>query len=81
MSDSDNALRLSFEFFPPKTEVGREKLAAVHAELNELEPHFFSVTYGAGGTTRERTHHTVHRILEETKLKPAAHQNGKRGST
>lgn len=54
MSEIDN-LRLSFEFFPPKTEAGREKLANVHAELAKFEPEFFSVTYGAGGSTRDNT--------------------------
>ena len=47
--------RLSFEFFPPKSEAGREKLLAVASELNILEPSFFSVTYGAGGSTRDNT--------------------------
>lgn len=54
MSDSDN-LRLSFEFFPPKTEAGRQKLAAVHETLTAYEPEFYSVTYGAGGSTRDNT--------------------------
>ncbi len=47
--------RFSFEFFPPKTEVGREKLAHLWAELDTLNPEFFSVTYGAGGSTRDNT--------------------------
>ena len=47
--------RYSFEFFPPKTDVGREKLQTVRAELNKLGPEFFSVTYGAGGSTRDNT--------------------------
>ena len=47
--------RFSFEFFPPKTEVGREKLEKVWGELQALKPEFFSVTYGAGGSTRENT--------------------------
>ena len=47
--------RFSFEFFPPKTDVGREKLVAVRKELNQLNPDFFSVTYGAGGSTRDNT--------------------------
>ncbi|MCK5880974.1 MAG: methylenetetrahydrofolate reductase [NAD(P)H] [Sinobacterium sp.] len=47
--------RFSFEFFPPKTDVGREKLEKVWGELNELKPEFFSVTYGAGGSTRDNT--------------------------
>lgn len=48
-------LRLSFEFFPPKTDKGREKLQRVRKELNEINPDFFSVTYGAGGSTRDNT--------------------------
>ena len=47
--------RYSFEFFPPKTEAGREKLKQTRAELNTLDPSFFSVTYGAGGSTRDNT--------------------------
>lgn len=47
--------RFSFEFFPPKTDLGREKLKTVRAELNQLNPDFFSVTYGAGGSTRDNT--------------------------
>lgn len=46
---------ISFEFFPTKTEVGAEKLRTVHQELQTLNPEFFSITYGAGGSTRERT--------------------------
>lgn len=61
MSDSDN-LRLSFEFFPPKTEQGREKLINVHQELARCEPEFFSVTYGAGGSTRDNTMGSVKTI-------------------
>lgn len=49
------AKRYSFEFFPPKTEAGREKLKNTRAELNTLDPSFFSVTYGAGGSTRDNT--------------------------
>ena len=49
----------SFEFFPPKTEEGAEKLMATHKKLAELEPRFFSVTFGAGGSTRDRTLNTV----------------------
>ena len=66
-------IAVSFEFFPPKT----EKMAATLWEsvktLEPLEPRFVSVTYGAGGSTRERTHATVERILKETALTPAAH--------
>jgi methylenetetrahydrofolate reductase (NADPH) len=49
----------SFEFFPPKTPKGEENLRVVHAELAKLKPRFFSVTFGAGGSTRDRTHQTV----------------------
>lgn len=66
-------LRVSFEFFPPKTPAMEETLWSSVQRLAPLEPSFVSVTYGAGGSTRERTHQTVKRILEETKLAPAAH--------
>ena len=52
-------LPISFEFFPPKTEAGKEKLVTVHSELAALDPEFFSVTYGAGGSTRSNTRDTV----------------------
>jgi methylenetetrahydrofolate reductase (NADPH) len=65
--------RVSFEFFPPKSEEAEEKLWDCVLSLASLDPAFVSVTYGAGGTTRERTHHTVKRIRDETKLRPAAH--------
>ncbi len=67
------APRVSFEFFPPKTERMEEELWQTITELAPLQPEFVSVTYGAGGSTRERTHQTVARILKETELKPAAH--------
>ncbi|KZM49287.1 methylenetetrahydrofolate reductase [NAD(P)H] [Labrenzia sp. OB1] len=63
----------SFEFFPPKSEKMAETLWNTVQRLAPLEPSFVSVTYGAGGTTRERTHKTVERILRETDLAPAAH--------
>jgi methylenetetrahydrofolate reductase (NADPH) len=66
-------ISVSFEFFPPKTEEMEQTLWASVARLAPLKPNFVSVTYGAGGSTRERTHATIVRILEETKLKPAAH--------
>lgn len=65
--------KYSFEFFPPKTDELEQKLWQSVKKLESLNPRFVSVTYGAGGTTRERTHKTVIRILKETKLKPAAH--------
>ena len=65
--------RVSFEFFPPKTPEMEESLWAAIRRLAPLNPAFVSVTYGAGGTTRERTHRTVKRILDETALIPAAH--------
>lgn len=64
---------VSFEFFPPKTEKMEAALWSAIERLAPLRPEFVSVTYGAGGTTRERTHATVARILNETDLKPAAH--------
>jgi methylenetetrahydrofolate reductase (NADPH) len=51
--------RFSFEFFPPKTDQGKEKLQAVRNQLAEVNPDFFSVTFGAGGSTRDRTIETV----------------------
>ena len=66
-------LKVSFEFFPPKTEEMEEQLWSAICRLAPLAPAFVSVTYGAGGSTRDRTHHTVRRIVEETDLSPAAH--------
>ena len=63
----------SFEFFPPKTPQMEARLWESVKALEPLAPAFVSVTYGAGGSTRERTHTTVRRILKETGLKPAAH--------
>ncbi|MBV9686420.1 MAG: methylenetetrahydrofolate reductase, partial [Alphaproteobacteria bacterium] len=65
--------RISFEFFPPKTQEMEERLWAAVKRLEPLRPRFVSVTYGAGGSTRERTHSTVRRIRQETALEPAAH--------
>ena len=65
--------RVSFEFFPPKTAEMESRLWDVVKRLEPLAPRFVSVTYGAGGTTRERTHATVRRIRYETALEPAAH--------
>ena len=66
-------IRVSFEFFPPKTEEMERTLWESIERLAPLRPNFVSVTYGAGGSTRERTHATVKRILAETALTPAAH--------
>jgi methylenetetrahydrofolate reductase (NADPH) len=66
-------IAVSFEFFPPKTEKMGETLWESIQTLAPLNPRFVSVTYGAGGSTRERTHATVKRILDETELTPAAH--------
>ncbi len=64
---------VSFEFFPPATEKMEQTLWNSIEKLAPLSPRFVSVTYGAGGSTRERTHATVKRILDETDLTPAAH--------
>jgi methylenetetrahydrofolate reductase (NADPH) len=66
-------IAVSFEFFPPKTDKMGEILWDSIKTLEPLDPRFVSVTYGAGGSTRERTHATVERILKETALTPAAH--------
>lgn len=66
-------IAVSFEFFPPKTEKMEQTLWESIKTLEPLHPRFVSVTYGAGGSTRERTHATVERILYETALTPAAH--------
>lgn len=66
-------ISVSFEFFPPKSEKMEEQLWDAITQLAPLDPSFVSVTYGAGGSTRERTHSTVSRIVRETSLVPAAH--------
>lgn len=66
-------IAVSFEFFPPKTEKMNEQLWQAIETLVPLSPRFVSVTYGAGGSTRERTHGTVARIQNETPLSAAAH--------
>jgi methylenetetrahydrofolate reductase (NADPH) len=70
---SEKAVRVSFEFFPPKNEEMETKLWQSISELKNLNPSFVSVTYGAGGSTRERTHQTIKKIIDETNLKPASH--------
>jgi methylenetetrahydrofolate reductase (NADPH) len=72
-ADVAGDIGVSFEFFPPKTERMEETLWESVKTLEPLAPRFVSVTYGAGGSTRERTHNTVVRIAQETSLAPAAH--------
>ncbi|MGK0375418.1 MAG: methylenetetrahydrofolate reductase (NADPH), partial [Arenicella sp.] len=62
MSDN-NSPELSFEFFPPRSPASSENLMKVHAELTKFEPHFVSVTYGAGGSTQEGTFEAVKKML------------------
>lgn len=72
-ADLPGDIQVSFEFFPPKTEKMAETLWQSVATLAPLNPRFVSVTYGAGGSTRERTHATVARIVKETSIPAAAH--------
>ena len=73
LASVETGLKVSFEFFPPKTEKMAQSLWQAVKRLEPLNPRFVSVTYGAGGSTRERTHQTVVRLLHETDLTPAAH--------
>lgn len=72
-ADLNGDAQVSFEFFPPKTEKMEQTLWESLETLSPLSPRFVSVTYGAGGTTRERTHNTVARIAKETNIPAAAH--------
>ncbi|WP_404336749.1 methylenetetrahydrofolate reductase [Sphingomonas sp. MMS12-HWE2-04] len=72
-ADVAGDVEVSFEFFPPKSEKMEETLWDSIETLSPLDPRFVSVTYGAGGTTRERTHNTVARIARETRIPAAAH--------
>src|SRR6188508_3445057 len=63
----------SFEFFPPRTDAAQLTLGRTIAELEPLAPSFVSVTYGAGGSTRERTHQIVEWVRRETTITPMAH--------
>lgn len=72
-SKKSTNLRVSFEFFPPKTDKMSKNLWATIKKLECLSPDFVSVTYGAGGSTRERTHETVAKIAQDTSLNAAAH--------
>jgi methylenetetrahydrofolate reductase (NADPH) len=68
-----DATTFSFEFFPPKTDDAAEELFRTIASLQELKPSFVSVTYGAGGSTRDRTHDLIVRIQKETNLTAVSH--------
>ena len=70
---SSDSSTFSFEFFPPKDERGWSELEGVISKLEPLEPDFVSVTYGAGGSTRERTHKLVVRLQESSRLSPVPH--------
>jgi methylenetetrahydrofolate reductase (NADPH) len=72
-ADTLGDIAVSFEFFPPRTEKMEATLWESIQTLAPLAPRFVSVTYGAGGSTRERTHATVARLVKETSLVPAAH--------
>jgi methylenetetrahydrofolate reductase (NADPH) len=73
MSDTSPNVEVSFEFFPPHTEKMEETLWASIQRLKDLGPNFVSVTYGADGSTRQRTHDAVERIIKETDLTAAPH--------
>jgi methylenetetrahydrofolate reductase (NADPH) len=73
MNNNNKNITVSFEFFPPSTPKATESLWHAIDKLKPLKPDFVSVTYGAGGTTRDRTHNTLKKIIETTDLKPAAH--------
>ncbi len=72
-SQQQYAQKFSLEFFPPRTDKGMEKLKTVIQELGTLNPEYMSVTYGAGGTTQERTLDTVRYIQEHTQFSAAPH--------
>ncbi len=73
LSRAGAQVHVSFEFFPPKTADMEANLWEAATRLEPLGPAFVSVTYGAGGSTRERTHALVERMVRETTMKPAAH--------
>lgn len=73
LSDIGDRIKVSFEFFPPKSDEMETRLWETVKRLEPLAPQYVSVTYGAGGSTRERTARTISRILNESTLKPAAH--------
>ena len=71
-----NSKNISFEFYPPKTDPGKEKLVCVAKELELLKPEYFSVTFGAGGSTQEGTLNTCLALKENTNIDPCAHISG-----
>lgn len=71
--DTQANVKISFEFFPPRNEAGEKRLWNALLQLEPLAPYFVSVTYGAGGSTRERTRAVVQRIQHHTRLTAAAH--------
>ena len=71
-----NSKKLSFEFYPPKTNLGNEKLISIAKELELLKPEYFSVTFGAGGSTKEGTFNTCLALKEKTNIDPCAHISG-----
>ncbi len=73
MINKNNDLKVSFEFFPPKDEQMKQTLWRSLKRLEPLDPQFVSVTYGAMGNTRSRTHELVKKIIKETSIEPAAH--------
>jgi methylenetetrahydrofolate reductase (NADPH) len=73
MSSKPQDFELSYEFFPPRTESGREKLAATRADLEQCHPGFFSVTFGAGGSTRDKTLETVVDIQQNSPVEACPH--------
>ncbi|MEP1230993.1 MAG: methylenetetrahydrofolate reductase [NAD(P)H] [Litorimonas sp.] len=70
---SHEAVRVSFEFFPPKGELSKKRLRSVIQKLAPLNPDFVSVTYGAGGSTQDRTLDTLKHMIKDSPFKPAAH--------
>ena len=70
---SRDSVTTSFEFFPPKNDAGWDSLFHVIADFERMQPSFVSVTYGAGGNTRTRTHELVVRLKTQTKLDPIPH--------
>ena len=71
-----NSKNLSFEFYPPKTDLGKEKLISVTKELALFKPEYFSVTFGAGGSTQEGTFNTCLALQNKTSVEPCAHISG-----